>query len=53
MRMFINAALLATLTIFAVSGAWAEVKGGYTGQSHQIVKGASEDDVSSPRARGA
>lgn len=39
MKNIISALLLTTLTFFAVSGAWADVGGGFVGKSNHITTG--------------
>lgn len=40
MKHFLSVVMLAALTLFAVSGAWADVKGGFVGKSNHITTGS-------------
>ena len=40
MKTLLSAILLASLTLFAVTGAWAEVKGGFRGASDHVTTGS-------------
>ncbi|MEM6889364.1 MAG: DM13 domain-containing protein [Pseudomonadota bacterium] len=40
MKHVLSVIMLAALTLFAVSGAWADVKGGFVGKSNHIITGS-------------